>query len=56
MLKSWKYNTRLKKKSEMQVLKEQEKSRRLQNYLYGYIALASLLGLLFMFRSYHFKF
>lgn len=44
-----------KKNTEMQVLKEQEKSRSLQNYLYGYIALASLLGLLFMFRSYHFK-
>ncbi|MDN5286888.1 MAG: hypothetical protein JWR38_3162 [Mucilaginibacter sp.] len=44
-----------KKNSEMQVLKEQEKSRRMQNYLYGYIALASVLGLLFMFRSYHYK-
>jgi len=44
-----------KKNSEMRVLKEHEKSRRLQNYLYDYIALASVLGLLFMFRSYHFK-
>jgi hypothetical protein len=44
-----------KKNSEMQALKEKEKSRRLQNYLYGCIAIASVLGLLFMFRSYHFK-
>lgn len=44
-----------KKNSEMQILKEQEKSRRLQNYLYGCIALAALLGLVFMFRSYHFR-
>nr|WP_197486700.1 hypothetical protein [Mucilaginibacter sp. L294] len=44
-----------KKNSEMRVLKEQEKSRKLQNYLYGYIAFASVLGLLFMFRAYHFK-
>lgn len=44
-----------KKNTEMQILKEQERSRRLQNYLYGSIALAAVLGLLFMFRAYHFK-
>ena len=44
-----------KKNNEMRILKEQEKSRRLQNYLYGYTALAAVLGLLFMFRAYHFK-
>jgi DNA-binding CsgD family transcriptional regulator len=43
------------KNNEMRMLKEREKSQRLQNYLYGCIALASLLGLLFMFRSYHFR-
>lgn len=43
------------KEREVQVLKEQEKSRRLQNYLYGGIAAASLLGLVFMFRAYHFR-
>jgi len=44
-----------KKDSEMRILKEREQSRRMQNYLYGCIAIASLLGLLFMFRAYHFK-
>lgn len=44
-----------KKNNEMRVLKEREKGRRQQNYLYGCIALASVLGLLFMFRSYHFR-
>jgi len=44
-----------KKNNEMQILREQAKSRRLQNYLYGSIALAAILGLLFMFRAYHFK-
>ena len=44
-----------KKDNEMRVLKEREKSRMLQNYLYACIALASLLGLVFMFRSYHFR-
>ncbi|HVI44499.1 MAG TPA: hypothetical protein VM802_06505 [Chitinophaga sp.] len=44
-----------KKNSEMQMLKERESSRRIQNYLYACIALASFLGLLFMFRSYHFR-
>lgn len=44
-----------KKDNEMKVLKEREKSRMLQNYLYACIAVASLLGLVFMFRSYHFR-
>ncbi|MGO4293309.1 helix-turn-helix transcriptional regulator [Chitinophaga sp. RAB17] len=44
-----------KKDNEMRILKEREKSRMLQNYLYACIALASLLGLVFMFRSYHFR-
>jgi len=44
-----------KKDSEMRMLKEREQSRKMQNYLYGCIAIASLLGLLFMFRAYHFK-
>ncbi|MGF6848749.1 DNA-binding CsgD family transcriptional regulator [Chitinophaga sp. W3I9] len=44
-----------KKNNEMQILKEREKSRTMQNYLYACIALASLLGLVFMFRSYHFR-
>lgn len=43
------------KNNEVRILKEKEKNRRIQNYLYGCIAIASLLGLLFMFRSYHFK-
>ncbi|NLU96091.1 helix-turn-helix transcriptional regulator [Chitinophaga sp. Ak27] len=43
------------KDNEMRVLKEREKSRMLQNYLYACIAVASLLGLVFMFRSYHFR-
>lgn len=44
-----------KRNNEMRILKEQEKSRRRQNYLYGCIALAAGLGLLFMFRAYHFR-
>jgi hypothetical protein len=44
-----------KKSNEMRILKEQEKSARLQNYLYGYTALAAVLALLFLFRAYHFK-
>jgi DNA-binding CsgD family transcriptional regulator len=44
-----------KKNNEMQILKEREKNRSRQNYLYGGIALSSLLGLIFMFRSYHFR-
>lgn len=44
-----------KKNNEMLVLKERESSRHLQSVLYGCIALASLVGLIFLFRSYHFK-
>lgn len=44
-----------KKNNEVQMLKERESSRKMQTYLYACIAIASLLGLLFMFRSYHFK-
>jgi len=44
-----------KKDNEMKILKEREKSRMLQNYLYACIAVASVLGLVFMFRSYHFR-
>ncbi|NSL86297.1 hypothetical protein ECE50_005630 [Chitinophaga sp. Mgbs1] len=44
-----------KKNNEMRILKERENSRRIQNYLYGCIALAAFLGLIFMFRSYHFR-
>jgi hypothetical protein len=44
-----------KRTNEMRVLKEQEKSRRLQNYVYGYIALAAMLGLILMFLFYHLK-
>jgi hypothetical protein len=43
------------KNEEMRTLKEREHNRRLQNYLYGCIALASLFALLFVFKSYHFK-
>ncbi len=41
--------------NEMRILREREKSRRLQNYLYGSIALAAVLGLLFMIRAYRYK-
>lgn len=44
-----------KKNNEMRMLTERENSRRLQNYLYGFIALAAVLGLLCMFRAYHFS-
>lgn len=44
-----------KKNNEMRVLREQEKSRRLQNYLYGSIAIAAVVGLLLVFRFYHLK-
>ncbi|PIF45681.1 hypothetical protein CLU96_2691 [Chryseobacterium sp. 52] len=44
-----------KRNNEFRILKERESGRRLQSYLYACIAVASLLGLLFMFRSYHFK-
>lgn len=44
-----------KKDNEVQILKEKEASRKVQNYLYICIVIACLIGLLFMFRSYHFK-
>ncbi|MNX82037.1 hypothetical protein D3C86_1137480 [compost metagenome] len=44
-----------KKNNEVRLLKEREESRRRQGFLYACIAIASSLGLLFMFRSYHFK-
>lgn len=44
-----------KKNNEMLVLKERESSRRLQSALYGCVAVALLIGLVFLFRSYHFK-
>lgn len=44
-----------KKNNEVKILKEREASRKVQNYLYVCIAITCLLGLLFMFRSYHFK-
>jgi len=43
------------KNEEVRALKEREHNRRLQNYLYGCIALASLFALLFVYKSYHFK-
>jgi len=44
-----------KKNNEMNLLKEREQSHKRQNYLYGCVAVISFFGLLFMFRSYHFK-
>ncbi len=44
-----------KKDQELQLLKEREAFGRKQKYLYGVIAFALLLGLVFMFTSYHFK-
>ncbi|WP_080779032.1 helix-turn-helix transcriptional regulator [Chryseobacterium phocaeense] len=44
-----------KKNNEVKILKEREASRKFQSYLYACIAAASLLGLIFMFRAYHFK-
>jgi hypothetical protein len=44
-----------KKNNEVQLLKQSEKYARQQKYLYIGIAIASLLGLIFMFRSYHFR-
>ncbi|MBE9602324.1 hypothetical protein [Pedobacter sp. MC2016-24] len=43
------------KNNEVMLLKEREESHKQQNYLYACIAIASIFGLLFMFRSYHFK-
>jgi len=44
-----------KKNNEVKLLKQSEKYARQQQYLYIGIAIASLLGLVFMFRSYHFR-
>nr|WP_276899226.1 hypothetical protein [Pedobacter kyonggii] len=44
-----------KKNNEVQLLKQSEKYAQQQKYLYIGIAIASLLGLIFMFRSYHFR-
>ncbi|MBB6235578.1 hypothetical protein HDC90_000175 [Pedobacter sp. AK013] len=44
-----------KKNSEVKLLKQSEKYAQQQKYLYIGIAIASLLGLIFMFRSYHFR-
>jgi len=44
-----------KKNNEMNLLREREQSHKRQNYLYGCVAVISFFGLLFMFRSYHFK-
>ncbi|WP_316826149.1 hypothetical protein [Pedobacter miscanthi] len=44
-----------KKNNEVKLLKQSEKYARQQKYLYIGIAIASLLGLIFMFRSYHFR-
>lgn len=44
-----------KKNNELQMLKQQEQYRRMQNYLYIGMAIIALLGLIFMFLSYYFK-
>ncbi|QQT25360.1 MULTISPECIES: hypothetical protein [Sphingobacterium] len=44
-----------KKDQELKLSKQREDFRRKQNYLYGGIAFALLIGLIFMFISYHFK-
>jgi len=44
-----------KKNNEMQILKEQERNRRLQSYLYGAIALVAVLALLIMYRANRFR-
>lgn len=44
-----------KKNNEVKLLKEREKSQRQQSYLYAGIAAVTVLCLLFMFRSYHFR-
>ena len=41
--------------SELQFLKEREKSQQQKNYLYACMAIISILFLLFLFRSYHFR-
>ncbi|MVT07997.1 helix-turn-helix transcriptional regulator [Chitinophaga tropicalis] len=44
-----------KKNNELLMLKQSEKYNRMQKYLYSGIAAISVLGLIFMFRSYHFR-
>jgi len=44
-----------KKNNEVNLLKQREQYARQQKYLYIGIAIASILGLIFMFRSYHFR-
>jgi len=44
-----------KRNNEVKLLKQREKYARQQKYLYIGIAIASILGLIFMFRSYHFR-
>ncbi|MFC6098833.1 helix-turn-helix transcriptional regulator [Olivibacter domesticus] len=44
-----------KKDQELKLSKQREDFRRRQNYLYGGIAFTLLIGLIFMFISYHFK-
>jgi len=44
-----------KKNNEVLMLKQREQYSRMQNYFYIGIAAVSLLGLIFMFRSYHFR-
>lgn len=44
-----------KKNNEVQILKEQERNRRLQSYLYGAIALVAVLGLIIMYRANRFR-
>ncbi|WP_346239071.1 hypothetical protein ABDK00_010065 [Niabella insulamsoli] len=44
-----------KKNQQLSLLSQRADFRKKQNYLYGGIALALLTGLVFMFRSYHFK-
>ncbi|MGQ7854575.1 helix-turn-helix transcriptional regulator [Pedobacter sp. WC2501] len=44
-----------KKNNEVKLLKQSEKYAQQQKYLYFGITIASILGLIFMFRSYHFR-
>jgi DNA-binding CsgD family transcriptional regulator len=44
-----------KKNNEVKLLKQSEQYARQQKYLYIGIAIASILGIIFMFRSYHFR-
>lgn len=44
-----------KKNQELNLLRERAAARKRQNYLYAGIAIIALFGLIFMFRSYHFR-